>query len=202
MIVRQGARKPVSQAQRDYQPGNPFRFLSLSRLEPNKRIDWILRAFALLEKRNPPLSAGLPWTLDIVGQGAERTRLEALAAELGLGSKVRFHGHLSDEQLENIYAQTGIFLMPAVQGYGLPALEALLRHVPVLLHEESGVSEVLRGSAWVEIIDGGIEALAEGIIRFVSRLSKPEIWRSPLPDIRTDQQWAEQMSDVCGWITA
>jgi glycosyltransferase involved in cell wall biosynthesis len=68
-IVHQGARKPARQLQRNYRPSNPFRFLSLSRLESNKRIDWILHALALLEKRNPPLSATVPWELDIVGQG-------------------------------------------------------------------------------------------------------------------------------------
>ena len=33
--------------------------------------------------------------------------------------------------------------MPAVQGYGIPAIESLQRGIPVLLHRESGVSDIL-----------------------------------------------------------
>lgn len=198
-VIPQGVKPPASQAPRGHGLRSPLRFLSVSRLEPNKRIDWILRALALLERHAPPLSARMPWVLDIVGQGSEGARLEVLALELGLRAKVEFHGRVSDERLDTIYQQAGIFLMPAVQGYGLPALEALIRQVPVLIHQDSGVCEVLQGSPWVEVVDEGFEALAEGISCLISRLAQPEVWRAPLPVIRTDQQWAEQVAVICGW---
>ena len=43
------------------------------------------------------------------------------------------------------------FLIPAVQGYGLPALEALYLNIPVVLNKSSRISEILKNNPWVQI---------------------------------------------------
>jgi glycosyltransferase involved in cell wall biosynthesis len=74
--------------------------------------------------------------------------------------------------------------MPAVQGYGLPALEALARGVPVVLHRESGVSEILRGTPWAEIIEDSSDELALAINTMVNRIRSEDLKKSRCPRFR------------------
>ena len=181
-------------------PGRSLRFLSVCRLEDNKRIDWILRSLAALEARAPSLHSRRDWQLDVVGEGSREDELRRLAAELGLTSRVVFHGLVSDDRLEEIYNKADLFLMPAVQGYGLPALEALTRKIPVVMHAQSGVSEILGGTPWVEIITGGEETLTAGIDMMVGHLLAANLTEQSLPNFPTESQWAEEVCRLCGWI--
>lgn len=177
-----------------------LRILSVCRLEPNKRVDWILHALADLESRSSLLSRATEWTLDVVGGGSQERQLQALASQLGIAEKVVFHGTISDARLEELFADSTLFLMPAAQGYGLPALEALARGVPVVLHRESGVSEVLSGTLWAAVIDDGIERLAGAINTMLDRLRDGELSKSPAPAFPTESGWAREISTVCQWI--
>jgi hypothetical protein len=48
--------------------------------------------------------------------------------------------------------------MPARQGYGLPAIEALYQKLGLVVSEESGVIELLENTNWVTIVRGGKES--------------------------------------------
>lgn len=178
----------------------PLRLLSVCRLEGSKRIDWILRSLAALEAQEPPLHARKDWRLDVVGEGSCEDELRSLANSLGLADRVVFHGLVSDERLEEIYNKADLFLMPAVQGYGLPALEALTRKIPVVMHAQSGVSEILGGTPWVEIIMGGEETLTASLDVMVSRLLADGLFEQDLPDFPTETLWAEEICRLCGWV--
>lgn len=178
----------------------PLCLLSVCRLEDNKRIDWMLRSLAGLEAQSPPLHARKDWRLDIVGEGQRGGALRSQAQTLGLADRVLFHGLVSDERLEEIYAEADLFLMPAVQGYGLPALEALTRKIPVVMHADSGVGEILGGTPWVEIITGGEETLTAGLDTMIERLLAGTLSEQTLPQFPTETQWAEEVCRLCGWI--
>jgi glycosyltransferase involved in cell wall biosynthesis len=177
-----------------------LRILSVCRLEPNKRVDWILHALADLQSRSSLLSKATAWTFDVVGGGSQEKQLQALASQLGISEKVVFHGAISDARLEELFADSTLFLMPAAQGYGLPALEALARGVPVVLHRESGVSEVLNETLWAAVISDGIERLAGAINTMLDRIRDGEISKSPVPAFPTESGWAREISTVCQWI--
>ena len=174
------------------------RILSVSRLEQNKRIDWVLKALAALQAIGK-----LPddWFFEVVGDGSERNSLARLVEDLGIGRHTHFRGHLDAEELNRAYAKASLFLMPAVQGYGLPALEALRRHIPSIVHKESGVSELLGGSKWVELIDGDNGQLQSAIGKMIDRLRTTDFEFGELPDLPTSTSWAEQICHVCGWIS-
>jgi len=170
--------------------------LSVSRLEQSKRLNTIIEA--LLH----PLANGSTreeWRLDLVGSGPAREELEQLAASCGVERRVDFWGHVSDEALNNLFSQASVFVMPAVQGYGLPALEALQRRVPVVLHRDSGVSETLGDSPWVKVIEH-CDELAEAVHLLHTRRVAGELIHSNMPSVATDCQWAEQVSRECGWF--
>lgn len=199
-IVRPGVRMPSSPLLTRAQAGGNVRMLSVCRLEPNKRLDWIVNALAGLESSADPLSEKIDWTLDLVGEGSQREKLQNLAAQRGIAERVVFHGRVSDARVEELFANAGLFLMPAVQGYGLPALEALARGVPVIVHRESGVSEILKGTPWVQIIEDGTEDLGSAISIMVNRLYSHELEKTPVPAFPTETDWAHEICTHCKWI--
>ena len=199
-IIRPGVRMPSSPLLSHAQAVDNVRMLSVCRLEPNKRLDWILNALAGLESSVVPLSKKIDWTLDLVGDGSQREELQNLAGQRGIAERVVFHGRVSDARVEELFADAGLFLMPAVQGYGLPALEALARGVPVILHRESGVSEILKGTPWAEIIEDGTEDLASAINTMVNCLCSDELEKSPVPAFPTETDWAREICTLCRWL--
>ncbi|MHB1938011.1 MAG: glycosyltransferase family 4 protein [Acidobacteriaceae bacterium] len=177
-----------------------LRMLSVSRLEANKRIDWILRALAKLEQQSPPLSQRVDWRLDIVGKGTEQEKLQTLSRDLGFAGRVTFSGFLSDPALSQLYDAAHLFLMPARQGYGIPALEALHGGIPVLLHRESGISDILLDTPWARVFDGGPENLGPALDQMIRSVVAGDRLHVPPPHLPTQDEWAEEMARLCRWI--
>ncbi|MDB5237320.1 MAG: Phosphatidylinositol glycan, class [Parcubacteria group bacterium] len=120
------------------EPAFPFTLISVSRLEPEKRIDDILYALAWIKDAYPAVG------LMIVGEGSERAHLERLAAKLGIADRVRFLGWRSDAlglmQSAQAYIQAS-----AYEGYGITLIEAALARVPIITSDVGIVGEVLKG---------------------------------------------------------
>ena len=182
-------------------PASPtLNLFSVSRVESNKRIDWMLRSLAALEAQPKPLSSNTDWHLHIAGAGSQLAPMRQLALNLGLASRVHFHGFVSDAQLAELYAQADLFLMPAVQGYGIPAIESLQRGIPVLLHRDSGVSDILRATPWATVFSGGEINMIPALRHAIDSVRHNRQLTQPLPDLPTEDTWAEEVATLCGWL--
>lgn len=91
-------------------PG-PFRFLYAGRLVPYKLPEAAIRAMAASE-------ALARHRLDIVGDGPERGRLEALVAELGLAARVRFAGKRSQREVAQAMRAADALVFPSIRELG------------------------------------------------------------------------------------
>ena len=180
------------------QVDGPLRMLSVCRIEPNKRLDWLLRALSQLEGEQH-LSARVDWHLHLVGKGSDRQRLATVAKQLGLSERVTLHGFVPDEVLEVFYDGAHLFLMPAVQGYGIPALEALQRGIPVMVHRESGVSDLLLDTPWATVMTGGEDETAPALESAIEGVMACRHCGSPLPDMPTEDSWAEEVAVLFGY---
>lgn len=100
--------------------GDKPMIVSLGRLVPWKNIDLLLRAFHGLEQEAE---------LVIVGEGGERSRLEALADDLGV--RVIFLGDRRNDDLDRVMAAADVFVMPGLGGLALQ--EALCWGLPVVV---------------------------------------------------------------------
>lgn len=199
-IIRPGVDKLPNSQTLAFPLKDKLQIISVCRLEANKRLDWILKALADLESSIEPLSKKIDWSLDIVGDGSVRESLQHLAKQLGISKRVVFHGKITDLMVERLFQGANLFLMPAAQGYGLPALESLARGVPVILHQDSGVSEVLKGSPWVEIFEGDANGLAPAIIMMIDRLRNSKGIKNTAPNFPHESDWAHEVCTLCRWL--
>ena len=113
-------------------PGRPGELgrdlLVVSRLEPIKRVDLAINAFAQLDDADA--------TLTIVGGGTDRDRLASLASGDG---RVRFLGHVDDDELRHLYGTArAVVVTPEREDYGYVAVEAHQHARPVLTVTDAG----------------------------------------------------------------
>src|SRR5439155_2997304 len=100
----------------------------------------------------------------IVGDGAERARLEALAHDRGLLARVRFVGEQPD--VRPYLAAFDLFAAPArSEGSGLAIVEALAAGVPVAGSPLGGIPELLENGAAGWLVPPSPEAWSEAIVR-------------------------------------
>jgi phosphatidyl-myo-inositol dimannoside synthase len=80
----------------------------------------------------------------IVGEGDDRPRLEALAAEIGLRDRVKFLGALDSQTLLETYRAADLFVMPSTgEGFGVSFLEAMASGTPALGLNVGGARDAL-----------------------------------------------------------
>jgi glycosyltransferase involved in cell wall biosynthesis len=107
----------------------------------------------------------------LVMPGARTPYEEALrqeAAELGLDDAVVFPGHVSDADLEGLYAAASAFAFPSLnEGFGLPLLEAMARDVPVVTSRVSALPEVA-GDAALLVDPTSVEEIAQAVTRVLT----------------------------------
>jgi glycosyltransferase involved in cell wall biosynthesis len=82
------------------------RLVAAGRLVAVKGIDDALNALARLQSEHPRLC----WQFDILGEGPERSALEALARRLKLWEKVCFHGAVPHAEVMEMLEQSDIFV--------------------------------------------------------------------------------------------
>ena len=122
--------------------GAGFPILYVGALQSRKGVDVLLRAVAGLDGE---------WSLEIVGDGPERARLEGLARRLDLDHRVAFRGQTGYEEIAAKYAGAAVCVAPSVIGpggrtEGIPnvMIEALAYRRPAISTNLSGIPELIR----------------------------------------------------------
>jgi glycosyltransferase involved in cell wall biosynthesis len=109
--------------------------LSAGRLETYKRVDQMVAAMAHLPADH---------TLVVCGDGPARADLEAQAAGLGLGERVRLLGRVSDEDLHRWFRTAAVYVnLSSNEAYPITPNEALVAGARVLASEIPAHHEVL-----------------------------------------------------------
>lgn len=105
-------------------------YLSLGRLVPYKRVDLLVRAFALMPQRR----------LKVVGEGPEMRRIAAQA-----GPNVELLGYQPAGEVRRLLARARAFLFAGVEDFGIAAVEAQAAGTPVIAFGQGGLLETVRG---------------------------------------------------------
>ena len=135
----------IDPAEWTIQRGSPesgrLRLVAASRLQRRKRVDALLRIFARLREEVGPT---VEVTLEIIGDGPDRSKLERLCNSLSVGDSVRFLGNGTAEDVRALLSRGDVFANACVlESFGLAALEALSCGIPVVARSEGGVGSFI-----------------------------------------------------------
>jgi phosphatidylinositol alpha-1,6-mannosyltransferase len=182
--------------------GGPV-ILTLSRLEPRKGIDAVIRALPVLLERE----MGLVYV--VAGGGDDRLRLEALAAELGVQSHVRFTGPVDDATKAALYEDATIFAMPvrregnSVEGFGLTYIEAGWHGVPALAGREGGAPDAVIDDVTGLVCNGDdpADVLAKLSLLLGDPQLRARLGQAARTHARGAMQWANAIQRYRGQLT-
>ena len=170
-VVHPGAEVPDAVAARAHRAG-PLRIGVVGRLQRWKRVELALEAFARLRGRLPDAA------LEVIGDswhGLDAdypAELRERARSLGIAGAVEFLGHVPDAAAR--MEELDVLLHCARrEPFGLVAVEAMLRGVPVVAPDEAGPREIVRDGVDGRLVDvtdpaavaGALEALADPAAR-------------------------------------
>ena len=111
--------------------------LYVGNLVPVKAVDVLLDACCQLMREN------FPFQMIVIGDGPLRSKLEALAVELGLKERVRFTGSVPHENLPGWFQAADLFVLPS-HSEGVPTvlLEASACRTPWVASRVGGIPEI------------------------------------------------------------
>ncbi len=163
--VRSDALATAAGTVRQRDPARETRILSVGNLVPYKGMPVLVEAIGRL------VAADRAVRLDIIGEGVERPRLEALISELGLGGRVTLHGVRTPADVHAAMRDADLFVLASVrtaQGAmdGVPTvlMEAMASGLPAISTRLSGIPELIEdGSTGWLAEQGDPDSLAAAI---------------------------------------
>lgn len=132
----------------------PIRLIAVGRLVPERGQDLLLRALADVP---PPREGG---EVVIVGEGPERSRLEARAGRIGPAWTVRLTGQLAREEVGALLATADLYVSAtSVETFGLATAEAAAAALPIITTPVGYAAELLGAEGALFVEPGAAEDL-------------------------------------------
>jgi glycosyltransferase involved in cell wall biosynthesis len=137
------------------------RIVCVGRLVPDKGQAVLLEAVAELARE------GLAVELELIGDGEDRGRLEAIASRLGIADRVRFAGAVAQDRTAEHYARADVFCLPSfAEGVPVVLMEAMATAMPVISTRIAGIAELVEdGVSGFLVAPGRADELAAAIRR-------------------------------------
>jgi len=134
-----------------YNLNNKHVLMTLGRLSAEERYKGIDEVLDVL----PELTAIIPnLVYMVVGDGTDKSRLQARVAHLQLGEAVIFTGSVPEELKADYYRLADVFVMPGYgEGFGIVYLEAMACGIPVIASKIDASREALRGGDLGILVD-------------------------------------------------
>ena len=152
-----------NQVLKKYGINKPY-FLFLGSLKPSKNIDSLIRAFDKLDDQYQLVIAGKKaWLFGEIFKTVE---------ELHLQDRVIFTDFVEEWEKPVLMTESIAFVLPSLyEGFGIPVLEAMACHTPVVVSAVASLPEVA-GEAGVYIEPKSIESITAGMQKAVSDREK------------------------------
>jgi glycosyltransferase involved in cell wall biosynthesis len=137
--------------------------ICVARLVPIKNIDYLLRAWKLIEKRRPN------YRLVIIGDGPEFVNLNELTLNMGLKTIV-FLGAVNNSDIPTYFYNSSAFVLPSLsESWGLVVNEAMASGLPLLISNKINAANTLlkEGVNGFGFEPSNVKSIAENIIRYI-----------------------------------
>lgn len=132
--VKRFHRKPVDAFKKLIAPNNERILVHASNFRKVKRVEDVVATFLKIREK-------MPATLLLLGDGPERSHIEASARQCESHKDIKFLG--KQEQMEDILPIADLFLLTSeYESFGLAALEAMAAEVPVISTNAGGLPEI------------------------------------------------------------
>ena len=142
---------------------NPRQIIATASADaPLKGLAVLLRAFKTLVEADPSRR------LVLIARPKPGGDTEALIKDLGLADHIRFVGDASHEDINRLYAESAVAVVPSLyEGFGLPAVEAMAAGVPLVSSDGGALAEVVADGGLL-VPAGDCDALAEKLERVLT----------------------------------
>lgn len=113
-----------------------YDFVFLGRLVSQKGCEILIKACSNLKRQ---------FTLNIIGEGPEKLKLQKLVHNLGLEQNIKFVGILEGEQLARMLNRHQVMVIPSVgsEGFGIVALEGMACGCKIIASDAGGLPEAV-----------------------------------------------------------
>ena len=141
----------------------PKRIISVGRLQSQKGFDMLVEAWSALFRRHPD------WTLDIYGEGEERTRLQTMTDRYGMEQSMHLKG-ISDDIYEEYMGSAFYVMSSRYEGWGLVLVEGMSCGLPCVSFDcPHGPSDIITdGKDGFLVESGNVSMLAEKMERLIN----------------------------------
>ena len=120
---------------------NPHRILYIGRIDPEKSIEIVLKAFKKVSEEIPDAEFVL------VGDGADKARLEKMSKHLDLEDKVRFLGRVLPPDLYELYRTGAVFATASeTETQGIVLIEAAATGLPLVAVDAGAIKEICKNN--------------------------------------------------------
>ncbi|HUR17788.1 MAG TPA: glycosyltransferase family 1 protein [Acidimicrobiales bacterium] len=140
--------------------------LVVGTLWPYKNVGTLIDALAIARTRLPGR-----FRLLVAGRDPDGRQMPALRARAATGNvehEVEFLGHVEGPPLDELYRNATVVVFPSrLEGFGLPALEAMARGVPVIASNRTALPEVV-GDAGLLVDPDDAQELADRLAEVAS----------------------------------
>ena len=148
------------------------RFIAVGRLIQLKNFEAVIRSFSMIASPNDRLT--------LVGEGPLRHYLEKLVSELNIQEKVLFTGHLTQQQLSNLYLKSCTLVLPSTnEVWGMVVTEALASGCHVVVSKNCGVSDFVQSMKGAYLSGTDVESIAIAMTQskmdYYAPIENPEI---------------------------
>jgi len=155
---------------------------SLSRLIPEKGLEYLIRAIKILREKNYDA------TLTIAGDGKYRLELERLVGILGLKNEVKFLGWINDK--DSFFNDINIFCLPSIyhETFGIVLLEAMKYNRPIIATDDVGPKSIIKNEINGILVeryplDDLPNKIAESVIKLASN---PDLVANMIKNAKSD----------------
>jgi glycosyltransferase involved in cell wall biosynthesis len=149
------------------------RFLVVASLTRQKGLEYLLAAVSEVHQTRTD------FTLDIVGDGPERHRLEQLAREHLPSGVLTFHGNRPRREVAKFMARSDVFVLASiVETFGVVVIEALAAGLPIITTSAFPDHERLAGRFGIVVPRCDVGALRDAMLTMLEKG-----WPTPHPGV-------------------
>ena len=163
-----GVDAELREAPRLTHEGANWRFVLAGRLGRYKGCDLVIRALKAVPQAH----------LDVIGDGAERANLEALAHSEGVADRVHFLGFMPGGSIlfEKLRSYRAFVFPTLAEANGIVIQEAMMMGLPVVSVNWGGPAELLDGSTAILIEPESENAIVQGLSVAMTKLAtQPDV---------------------------